>query len=149
MVSSVVAMASFVQARQSARKHKQILHYIQAVDIIQNVDTSCEKNALPKLYKAFLQVPSLTKTKRLPSFCLLHVGMEVRLTTTLANPWAVQDATATVLEIHEERQRDCNSSEKLLTKLPTVLIRLHDCQHIFLPCVPCQRCKVFNPLCSA
>ena len=144
---SVVAMASFVQARQSARIAKQVLVYIQAVDVIQNLDSQ-QPDLVRNLYRSCLQVPSLTKTKRLPSFCLLHMGMEVRLTTTLANPWAVQDATATVLEIHEEEEHRCNSSEKLLTTLPTVLIKLHDCDHIFLPCEPCQGCANFNPLCS-
>ena len=52
-----------------------------------------------KLYQAFLQVSSLTQTKRLPAFCLLHIGMEVRLTTTLEVPYAVQDATGTVISI--------------------------------------------------
>jgi hypothetical protein len=145
-VWSVVAMSCFMQARQSAQKAKQILFYIQAVDVIENLDSPSESSTR-ELYRAFLRVPSLTKTKRLPSFCLLHVGMEVRLTTTLANPWAVQDATATVLEIYGQ-EYSCNSAEKLVTKLPNVVVRLHNCEHVFLPCEPCQGCATFNPLCS-
>ena len=107
-----------------------------------------------KLYHAFLQVSSLTKTKRLPGFCLLHVGMEVRLTTTLEMPYAVQDATATVLEIEfdkpdeHHRQHTTGSAvleslkpEALLNSLPVaVLIKLHDCKHVFLPIQPCASC---------
>ena len=105
---------------------------MQAVDVIQKID-STDKDFCKKLYRSLLQVPSLTKTKRLPGFCVLHVGMEVRLTTTLANPWAVQDATATVLEIHGD-DRNMNSPEILLDELPpAVLVRLHDCEHVFLP----------------
>jgi hypothetical protein len=73
--------------------------------------------------------------------------MEVRLTTTLANPWAVQDATATVLEIYGQ-EYSCNAAEKLVTKLAKVVVRLHNCEHVFLPCEPCQGCATFNPLCS-
>ena len=91
-------MAAFLQARESARKAEKTLFYIQAVDLPMNVVAPKDGDAL-KLYHAFLQVSSLTKTKRLPAFCLLHVGMEVRLTTTLDTPYAVQDATATVLEL--------------------------------------------------
>ena len=77
-----------------------------------------------KLYHAFLRVSSLTKTKRLPALSLLHVGMEVRLTTTLEMPYAVQDATATVLEIHfannedqvVQRRRTGNSDGKPATR---------------------------------
>jgi hypothetical protein len=95
---SVISMASFVEARESARKAQKTLFYIQAVDALVNTEIRSEEKA-QKLYHALLQVSSLTKTKRLPAFCLLHVGMEVRLTTTLDMPYAVQDATATVLEI--------------------------------------------------
>ena len=116
-----------------------------------------------KLYHAFLQVSSLTKTKRLPGFCLLHVGMEVRLTTTLEMPYAVQDATATVLEIEfdkpdEHRRQNTTGSavleslepEALLNSLPVaVLIKLHDCKHVFLPVTPCANCPVFSKTCTA
>ena len=149
-VWSVVAMASFMQARQSARQAKQPLVCIQAVDVIQNFE-SPKKDFTIQLYRSLLQVPSLTKTKRLPGFCLVHVGMEVRLTTTLANPWAVQDATATVLEIQDynDRNHNMDEPEKLLTALPlAVIIRLHKCEHVFLPCGPCQSCASFNPLCN-
>ena len=97
-VWSVVTMAAIMQARRSARHNKKCLVYIQAADAIQTViqtsGSDAEKNAFAqKLLRSSLQVPSLTKTQRLPGLCLLHVAMEVRLATTLANPWAVQDAT--------------------------------------------------------
>ena len=91
-------MAAFLEARESARRAQRTLFYIQAVDLPANCAAPKDTDA-QKLYHAFLRVSSLTKTKRLPAFCLLHVGMEVRLTTTLEMPYAIQDATATVLEI--------------------------------------------------
>ena len=75
-------MATFVEARESARIAQKTLFYIQAVDLPVNLGTASDTDR-QKLYNAFLRVSSLTKTKRLPAFALLHVGMEVRLTTTL------------------------------------------------------------------
>ena len=95
-------MAAFVIARESARTAQKTLFCAQAVDTCSN-PTSFEKAQLQKLYHAFLRVSSLTKTKRLAAFCLLHIDMEVRLTTTLEVPFAVQDATGTVVEIQVDK----------------------------------------------
>ena len=39
--------------------------------------------------------------------------------------------------------------EVLLDQLPVaVLVRLHDCKHVFLPCEPCGGCEAFNSLCE-
>ena len=142
---SVVAMASFMEARESARRSKVTLYYVQAVDILKSC-AAPSPDVAPDLYQALLRVPSLTKTKRLPAFCLLHVGMEVRLTTTLDMPWAVQDATGTVEEIYGCTHDD--GAEVLLAQLPlAVLIRLHDCAHVFLPCEPCDSCMSCNTAC--
>ena len=97
-VWSVVAMAAYVVARQSARQARETLVYVQAVDVLANYQAPSATKAR-ELYRAILRMPNLTKTKRLPAFCLLHVGMEVRLTTTLDMPYAVQDAIGTVPEI--------------------------------------------------
>ena len=93
-------MAAFVEARESARTAQKTLFYTQAVDTCSNPMT---RSDVQKLYHAFLRVSSLTKTKRLPAFCLLHIDMEVRLTTTLEVPFAVQDATGTVVEIQVDK----------------------------------------------
>ena len=94
--------------------------YIQAVDMPLNLAAGRNPDT-QKLYHAFLHVSSLTKTKRLPAFCLLHVGMQVRLTTTLEMPYAVQDATATVLEIQfadsDEKARGHRRSGAVLESL--------------------------------
>ena len=146
-------MAAFVEARESARRASRTLYYIQAVDLPANFEPLVGIDS-QQLFRAFLQVGSLTKTQRLPAFCLLHVGMEVRLTTTLDVPWAVQDATATVLEIkfadnaaqaryHSTRGAVLESlpPEILLQSLPiAVLIKLHDCKHVFLPVQLCADC---------
>ena len=150
-------MASYVNARDSACLAQKTLVYVQAVDVITNYSPSCPAQSRD-LFRSLLQVPNLTKTKRLPAFCLLHVGMEMRLTTTLDQPYAVQDATATVLEIHyaehDAAVHPCMRSaaqpaEVILDQLPVaVLVRLHDCKHVFLPCEPCDGCKAFNSVCG-
>ena len=82
--------------------------------------------------------------------------MQVRLTTTLHQPYAVQDATATVLEIHfadndaqaDQHMRGAKHVDVLLDLLPVaVLIQLHDCKHVFLPVGPCSRCSSFADIC--
>ena len=153
-------MAAFVEARESARTERKTLYYIQAVDICTNpLSTEVNKE---KLYQSFLQVSSLTQTKRLPAFCLLHIGMEVRLTTTIEVPYAVQDATGTVISIefdrsdtavHEHNLKDPVlqnlKPEILLQKLPTaVLIKLHDCKQFFLPAQPCFECTTQTATCT-
>ena len=75
--------------------------------------------------------------------------MEMRLTTTLAIPWAVQDATGTVLEIQTNRDYREDLPEIRLEELPVaVIIRLHDCEHVFLPS-NCANCASYNPSCGA
>ena len=154
-VWSVVTMASFMEALKSARAAQKVLFYIQAVDVPLNHAASSEADA-QRLHRALLQVPSLSQTKRLPAFCLLHIGMQVRLTTTLHQPYAVQDATAIVLEIHfadndaqaHQHMRGAKHVDVLLDLLPVaVLIQLHDCKHVFLPVGPCSRCSSFADIC--
>ena len=122
-------MAAFVEARESARKAQKTLFYIQAVDMPVNLVAQRDADK-QKLYHAFLHVSSLTKTKRLSAFCLLHVGMQVRLTTTLEMPYAVQDATATVLEIQFAEDDAASRKHKrrgpVLESLePEVLLQKH------------------------
>ena len=151
-VWSVVSMAAFVIARESARTAQKTLFYAQAVDTCLN-PMSFTTQQKQKLYHAFLRVSSLTKTKILAAFCLFHVDMEVRLTTTLEVPFAVQDATGTVVEIQfdksepylkHRREPELQNLEPeiLLHTLPTaVLIKLHGCKQIFLPVQPCANCS--------
>ena len=153
-------MAAFVIARESARTAQKTLFYTQAVDTCSN-PMNLETTHAQKLYHAFLRVSSLTKTKRLAAFCLLHIDMEVRLTTTLEVPFAVQDATGTVVEIQVDknepylkhrREPELQNLEPeiLLEKLPTaVLIKLHGCKQIFLPVQPCADCPTPTATCPA
>ena len=91
---SVISMASFMLARQSAREACQTLFYVQAVDqakaIVPETNTA-------QFYEDLLRIPSIQKTKRLPPVVLFHYGMRVRLTTTIQQPFAVQDVEGIVV----------------------------------------------------
>ena len=90
---SAISMASFMISRQSARAAGQTLFYVQAVDqakaLIPETNAAC-------FYKELLRIPSIQKTKRLPPVVLFHLGMRVRLTTTIQQPFDVQDVEGTV-----------------------------------------------------
>ena len=80
---------------------------------------------------------------------LLHIGMRVRLTTQVLPPWAVQDATGTVMEIEAsplDKQRFARSddshfaAEMRFEELPLgVYVKLDDCKREFLPPTPCEQ----------
>ena len=69
---SVISMAAFMLARQSAREARQTLFYIQAVDQAKAIIP--ETNAA-QFYEGLLRIPSIQKTKRLPPVVLFHLGM--------------------------------------------------------------------------
>ena len=81
-------------ARQSTREACQTLFYVQAVDqakaIVPETNTA-------QFYEDSLRIPSIQKTKRLPSVVLFHYGVRVRLTTTIQQPFAVQDVEGIVV----------------------------------------------------
>ena len=136
-------MASYARATISARQHQQVLLYAKAVDYSPQI--------LPGdhgVYERLLVVPSVAHTSRLPGIVLLHVGMRVRLTTQILPPWAVQDATGSVMEIDVcQRDRRCLCSSDLphlpaefrLTELPLgVYVKLDKCSQEFLLPRICQ-----------
>ena len=91
---SVISMAAFMLARQSAREARQTLFYVQAVDQAKAIIPETNK---AQFYDDLLRIPSIQKTKRLPPVVLFHYGMRVRLTTTIQQPFAVQDVEGTVV----------------------------------------------------
>ena len=81
-------------ARQSAREARQTLFYVQAVDQAKAIIP--ETNSA-QFYEGLLRIPNIQNTKRLPPVVLFHLGMRVRLTTTIQQPFAVQDVEGTVV----------------------------------------------------
>ena len=150
-------MASFMLARRSAREARHTLFYVQAVDqakaIIPETNTA-------RFYEDLLRIPSLQKTKRLPPVVLFHVGMRVRLTTTIQQPFAVQDVEGTVVgfdpdpadSIATARLRSQASSHagdfacRLMPK--AIYVKLDDCKLQLLPPAQCPEHSEHTPACS-
>ena len=143
---SIVSMACYTRAKASARQHQQTLFFCQAVDYSEQVGHRHQRDV--ELYKQMLAVPSVAQTSRLPGMVLLHIGMRVRITTQVLPPWAVQDATGTVMEINaspQDQQRVSGSdgahlaAEMRLAELPHgVYVKLDECDREFLPPLICQ-----------
>ena len=92
---SIVSMASYSRALASARRHQETLFLCQAADFCEQVG-GLRQGGLD-LYKQMLAAPNVARTSRLPGMVLLHIGMRVRITTQILPPWAVQDATGTIM----------------------------------------------------
>ena len=85
-------MAAFMLARVSAQRSGQTPFYAKAVD---QALTLIQRAAQEEFYEELLKIPSLSSTKRLPACALWHYGMRVKFTTTLQQPFAVQDVYMT------------------------------------------------------
>ena len=150
-------MASFMISRQSARAAGQTLFYVQAVDqakaIIPETNTAC-------FYKDLLRIPSIQKTKRLPPVVLFHLGMRVRLTTTIQQPFAVQDVEGTVVGFDPDPV-DSDTTARLMSRdsshagdfacrfMPkSIYVKLDECNLQLLPPAQCPEHVQHNPACS-
>ena len=87
-------MASYMISRKSAREAQQTLFYAQAVDQAKSIIPETNKTLFDE---DFLRLPSIQKSKRLSPVVLFHLGMRVRLTTTIQQPFAVQGVEGTVV----------------------------------------------------
>ena len=87
-------MAAAMLAQQSACEAPHTLFYAQVA--IQAKAIIPETNSA-QFYEGLLRIPNIQNTKRLPPVVLFHLGMRVRLTTTIQQPFAVQDVEGTVV----------------------------------------------------
>ena len=101
-------MASFMLARTSARTAGQTLFYMEAVG---HPITLIQRASKESLHEELLRIPSISTTKRLPRKVLWHQGMRMRFTTTLQQPFAVQDVECTVVRFEPaDQDRDTQSA---------------------------------------
>jgi len=142
---SVITMAAFMLARESARTARQTLFYVQAID----QPLTVMRHATQQEFCAeLLRIPSIQTTKRLPAAVLFHIGMRMRFTTTLQQPFAVQDVECTVVGFDpDEQDKDaqvevdskCRSGEHVCTYMPkAIYVKIDDCDYHFLPPAPCS-----------
>lgn len=149
-------MAAFMLARQSAREAGQTLFYVQAVDqakaIIPETNTS-------QFYEDLLRIVSIQKTKRLPPAVLFHLGMRVRLTTTIQQPFAVQDVEGTVVGFDPDpadratknrldSPATSHAADFACPLMPkAIYVKLDDCQLQLLPPTTCPEHPHLTPTC--
>ena len=117
----------------SARQHQKTLFFCQAVDFSEQV-----RRRDVDVYQRMLAVPSVAHTSRLPGMVLLHIGMRVRSTTQVLPPWAVQDATGTVMEIDASPQDTRRLASGDDPHLPAEM-RFEDLPLGVLPPTPCEQ----------
>ena len=154
---SAISMASFMLSRQSARAARQTLFYVQAVDqakaIIPETNTA-------SFYNNLLRIPSIQKTKRLPPVVLFHLGTRIRLTTTIQQPFAVQDVEGKVVGFDPD-PADSTTRARLMSAASShegnfvcpympkaIYVKLDECKLQLLPPVPCPEHDQHNPDCS-
>ena len=132
-------MCAVLVERQSAIRHRRLLVYIQAIDEPGSIDP--QANTVD-LFKQLFAVPSLSQTKKLPGVVLFHQGMRVRLTTTLQQPFAVQDAECTVVGFEldpadqhiNSKIRTSSCTEMKCARMPkAIYVQRDDCDLQFLP----------------
>ena len=138
-------MAAFMLARVSAQRAGQTLFYAQAVD---QALTLIQRASQEEFYEELLKIPSLSSTKRLPAAVLWHHGMRMKFSTTLQQPYAVQDVECTVIGF-EPADKDYASKaaldaqhcqgEHLCGLMPkAIYVKIDDCDFHFLPPAPCS-----------
>ena len=137
-------MASFMLARTSARAAGQTLFYMQAVD---HPITLIQRASKESLHEELLRIPSISTTKRLPGVVLWHQGMRMRFTTTLQQPFAVQDVECIVVGFEPaDQDKDTQSAayaqhcrgEHVCGLMPKAIhVKIDECDCHFLPPAPC------------
>ena len=138
-------MAAFMLSRMSATKANQVLYIVPAIDQ-PSTASSVDKQLLLKL----LQVPSMSRTKRLPGLCCFHMHQRVRFTANIAPPFATQDTEGTIVGFDPDhrdthallslRSNQFSTGEVQLRYMPkAVYVKIDDCTDNFLPPCPCAQ----------
>ena len=135
---SVVSLAYAVRSLESAKACGRTLYATRAMDVVQNVS----QGQAAAVAEALLAHTNMNDTGRLPHFGLYHVGMEVRLTQTLAAPHVVVDCIGVIrgfkFAAEEEARGDLNGSFVVLRKLPeAIFVEFQDLEQNFLSAEPC------------
>ena len=126
-------MAQALRSQMSAEHHKKTLFVVQAEDeYLSALDQKYaavhlnDSSVRRKLSTSVLNHPNMNETGRMPGFCLLHIGMKMRLAQTTEGGVAVTDATGTVAGIEfDEREPRQNREAAELPLLPLVVFEVH------------------------
>ena len=137
----------FVRARLSAAKSGRVLYFVQAIDA---PTAPCSKEH----YMSMLREPSLTVTQRLPGFFVFHIGMRVRLMTSLHPPLLVQDCAGEIVgfdidsaeHLLKSNGASTPAAEVLLQFMPkAIYVKIDDFAQAVLPPTPCLEHVIVGP----
>jgi hypothetical protein len=142
---SVITMAAFMLARVSAQRSGQTLFYAQAVD---RALALIQRASQEEFYVELLKIPSLSTTKRLPAAVLWHHGMRMKFSTTLQQPFAVQDVECTVVGFEPDDKdhhtmaamdaQHCQGEHVCKFMPKAIYVKIDECNYHFLPPAPCS-----------
>ena len=142
---SVITMAAFMLARVSAQRSGQTLFYAQAVD---RACALIPRASQEEFYVELLKIPSLSTTKRLPAAVLWHYGMRMKFSTTLQQPFAVQDVECTVVGFEPDDKdhhtmaamdaQHCQGEHVCKFMPKAIYVKIDECNYHFLPPAPCS-----------
>ena len=141
----VITMAAFLLARVSAQKAGQTLFSVRAID---QALTVIHRAVEQDLYGELLKIPSIQSIKRLPAVVLCHQGMRVRFTTTLQQPFVVQDVEGTIVGFDPDDKvydtkvavdaEHCQSEHVCGFMPKAIYVKIDECDFDFLPPAPCS-----------
>ena len=141
---ATVSMAQVIRSRLSAAQAAATLYVIPAQDYVLNRP---ENVNLTDAYLAeqIASVPNMNSSGRPPSIAMIHLGMTIRLTNTVEAPEAVTDSIGEIVGIDLHPDEPSVAAEhtssiegvKILKRLPTVTVKLHNVRTEFLPPMPC------------
>ena len=141
---ATVSMAQGIRSRLSAVQAAATLFIVPAQDYVLNRP---QNSRLTDAYLAeqIASVPNMNNTGRLPSIGMVHLGMIIRLTNTVEAPEAVTDSTGEVVGIDPHPDEPGAATEhaspiegiRILRRLPTVTVKLHNVSTKLLPAMPC------------
>ena len=141
----VITMAAFLLACVSAQKAGQTLFSVRAID---QPLTVIHRAVEQDLYGELLKIPSIQTTKRLPAVVLWHQGMRVRFTTTLQQPFAVQDVEGTIVGFDPDDKdyaakvavdaEHCQGEHVCGFMPKAIYVKIDECDCHFLPPAPCS-----------
>ena len=151
---AIVAMAQVIRSRLSATHAEATLYFIPAQDYVLNHPGNARlTNA--HIAEHIAAVPNMNTTGRLPAIAMLHLGMVVRLTTTVEAPEVVTDATGSVvgIDVHPDDAQSAAAEHadppppiRTLKKLLlAVIVKLDNVTTEYLPPRPCHEHSFAGP----
>ena len=139
---NIVNLIAFVRVRTAAKLAAKTMFYSQAVNLP-------DKPLSPEQLKELLGVANLSTTSKLQGVNLFLVGQRIRLTKQVLAPWAVQDATGTIVHINFAEPLPETLAAECVVHMPkAIYVKFDSLELEFLPPRPCNQHLVFHAGCN-